>query len=1118
MRILFLIILFLSISTASFAQSVDCPDCPCVLRQAEKMVAKKHYDQAIKLFNAYKVCAPVSESAAIDQRIVKVFELIERQRDEANAARQEANEQREQAERMARANNNALKAIQIEKTNPTLALRMAEANYKLFPESATAAGIFSEIMSKPDEGRYIAEMEQGWYKFGTDLVASPNGQHLIVGSRDGMLRVWDINKEELIKELSTNTNEVVSVAISPSGKYCLTGTSEGKAQLWDTDEWRIIDTLITNAYLTKSVAFSPICEDDENCLLLLSNGGKASLWDIEGNLIHEFGSRVSKAIFTPDGQNVITKSNNDIISIWNLECELIHSFEATESVLIDMIIIPECPLEDGCTFTAPAILTTASDGTAKLWDLEGKLIYNLDGHDSYVVTATYHQGRIITADRDGIAQEWNLEGKLMRTFHGHLDEIMAITPIPNQSTVATASRDRTIKLWGLKHQALFSRKKSMLSSGRCSFTPNGQLVAVSSNDNGVELINFEGQKLLSDKNKEVSQFTFSLTGDRLAFNEINGNFFAYKKTITVCDRYGSPILDFDAPSDVYNIEYLPQGDRLIGLSKDGNPTILNSKGALIAELGGHKNYIVSMDIAKYAEQIMTIITGKNKIMLWDLDGKLVHLINVNLDDRVVITAGGISDDGRQILIGDINGRVYLTNDKGEILMVYKAHTKQINDIVFYPDQKYFIVTSLDGKASIWNLNGNIVQMLEGHRGSISSVDISSDGNYIITTGRDDTHKLWLNTEKYLKTMVKSYTYPELADNGLEYTSDDYKKMINNEANDVADQIKYYKRIKTKYKGATDNLHYVNALILLDQLSVKSGEKSQTDDFQNLETHQELTTAAYYFSRQEKWEKAEQLLEKAIQQGAGTEAMIELHKVRLAQQRSFDIQLMLNVKHTRALQMGINYFKAIKDWKNAKLLSEHLLTLEDTPDNRFQIHQFCKKVGSDCFEELFFMDDINALNEYLIFFRMKSIIYSPGDRDSNMEQLLHRLGLHAISLSTQGDDLTEYANYTNNYAWQQLQGGDFKGAEITLREGLSYASGYEYFHSNLPLALLLQGKYEEAENLYLEYKDQPWLPNTDHKTFKGVFLADINEFEEKKIIPAEHLEAVERIKALLQSEE
>ena len=54
------------------------------------------------------------------------------------------------------------------------------------------------------------------------------------------------------------------------------------------------------------------------------------------------------------------------------------------------------------------------------------------------------------------------------------------------------------------------------------------------------------------------------------------------------------------------------------------------------------------------------------------------------------------------------------------------------------------------------------------------------------------------------------------------------------------------------------------------------------------------------------------------------------------------------------------------------------------------------------------------------------------------------------------------------------------------------------------SLLLQGRFEEAKELYLKYKDE----------LKDSFLSDFEEFKANNIIPQERLDDVEKIIELL----
>lgn len=79
----------------------------------------------------------------------------------------------------------------------------------------------------------------------------------------------------------------------------------------------------------------------------------------------------------------------------------------------------------------------------------------------------------------------------------------------------------------------------------------------------------------------------------------------------------------------------------------------------------------------------------------------------------------------------------------------------------------------------------------------------------------------------------------------------------------------------------------------------------------------------------------------------------------------------------------------------------------------------------------------------------------------------------------------------NLAWNLLFAKHFPEAEVAAREGLATDPSQIWINTNLALALLYQGKFEEAKALYLRFKDQ----TIDEKRFfKAAFLQDLRDLE------------------------
>ena len=86
-------------------------------------------------------------------------------------------------------------------------------------------------------------------------------------------------------------------------------------------------------------------------------------------------------------------------------------------------------------------------------------------------------------------------------------------------------------------------------------------------------------------------------------------------------------------------------------------------------------------------------------------------------------------------------------------------------------------------------------------------------------------------------------------------------------------------------------------------------------------------------------------------------------------------------------------------------------------------------------------------------------------------------------------------------------GKFKEGEQYSLEAIKVDSTQHMAYTSLAAALLFQGKVEDAENLYRQYKAE----------FKEGFLDDFAEYERLNVIPEERKKDVERIKAMLKEE-
>ena len=67
------------------------------------------------------------------------------------------------------------------------------------------------------------------------MAVTPDGRHIISGSDDKTVKVWDVASKSLVRTCGGHTDSVFAVAAMPDGQRFLSGSHDNTVRVWLLD-------------------------------------------------------------------------------------------------------------------------------------------------------------------------------------------------------------------------------------------------------------------------------------------------------------------------------------------------------------------------------------------------------------------------------------------------------------------------------------------------------------------------------------------------------------------------------------------------------------------------------------------------------------------------------------------------------------------------------------------------------------------------------------------------------------------------------------------------------------------------------------------------------------------
>jgi len=575
----------------------------------------------------------------------------------------------------------------------------------------------SHVQFKIQTDKFQVEVypQMGHSRWVNAVSFSPDRKHILSGSTDRTIKLWDIETGREIKSFLGHSDYIHAISFSPDGKYVLSGSGDRTVKLWDITTGNNIKTFSGHSRAVSSISISP----DGLQLLSGSYDRTIKLWDIsKGCELKTFSGHtgiINSVSFSPDGKLALSGSDDKTVKLWDISTgKEVRTLLGHSDWVNSISFSPDGKLA----------LSGSDDKTIKLWDIT-------TGNEIRTFTVNSGNVRSVCFSPDGLhilsgigypfnryedIILWEIAtGREIRSFSGHTDNVRSICLSPDGLQVLSGSVDRTIKLWDIA--------------------------------TGHEIKTFSGHT------EWVTSISSSPDGLQILSGSVN-------KTITLWDiTIGSVIKTFsEHTGEIKSISFSPDGSKILSglgypFNKDETIKLWDvTTGQEIRTFSGHTGQIRSVNISPDGLQILSGSDDRT-VKLWDItNGQEIKTFSGHTGS---VCSVRFSQNGLHILSGSLDATIKLWDiTTGQEIRTFSGHTRGINSIDLSPDGSKVLSGSNDTTIKLWDIaTGREIKTFTGHTnlGLIESVCFSPDGKHVLS-GAWDGIKLWdIDTGKEIKT-------------------------------------------------------------------------------------------------------------------------------------------------------------------------------------------------------------------------------------------------------------------------------------------------------------------------------------------------------------------------------
>ncbi|RAM49420.1 MAG: hypothetical protein C6Y22_22395 [Hapalosiphonaceae cyanobacterium JJU2] len=508
---------------------------------------------------------------------------------------------------------------------------------------------------------------RGRFKIGQGTISSvefsPDGTQLVTaGQENNTVKLWDISSGTEKQTISIGQKGIVSVVFNPQNPKDL-GTIgvDGTFKIWNVSEEskdaqkKPISEIPTNLQEVKSAVFTP----NGQVLITLSKDGKVQRWDNPQkptNLLANFQVEIASLALSPDGKKIAIGGADGTVWEWDDTSKEPKLLLKTQQGSIDALAYTP----DG------KLATVGEDNTVRLWETSGYLPIEFPRQeDVHSMAFNSESKNLVTVEKNGTAKLWDSSGKLLKQIPVQKDVEYKVA-FSADNKLAFAGNDGTVKLLDASGNQIAEEQTEQGAITSVMFSLDGKLL-VTIGENTVKLWKVEEDGALTLKRGFDKTDLKNLLPDdeevsSIAFNPEN-------QLLVVAGDNGTV--------KVHNISNNKDDSFLVEQNKVSSMAFSHD-GKLLATAGEDGSLRLGDTSGKSFDQIQTL-QGKVTSIVFSRDRKLLATIGEK-KDKTTLKLWQISENNR--------------------LRQFKEPQEDIYNVAFSPDAKLLATYGENNKVSL----------------------------------------------------------------------------------------------------------------------------------------------------------------------------------------------------------------------------------------------------------------------------------------------------------------------------------------------------------------------------------------------------------------------------------